>query len=312
MGDDVSSGDITRLEWDDIPIQRKGEKTTYISARNIPIERNELMDLCMDTTHRMEAEEAIRELNANLEQKVEERTKELKEAQEKLLRQERLAVLGQLAGSVSHELRNPLGVISNSIYILNTLMKDADDKAKEYLQMINEETRRSEKIIKDMLDFSRVRMPESREFDLEQISRDALNRVQPPAGIDVTFNFENNLPPAFADPIQLTQVIENLLSNAVQAMPEGGQLLIGGCLEREKKGGHLRLDIKDTGKGMTDEVLDKIYEPLFTTKTRGIGLGLPLSKSLIEANRGTISVKSHPGEGSTFSITVPIRQSEEK
>jgi PAS domain S-box-containing protein len=310
---DTSSGDVNRMQWDDIPIQRKGEKTTYISARNIPIQRNELMvSVVWDSTHRREAEEAIRELNVNLERKVEEHTHELKEAQEKLLRQERLAVLGQLAGSVSHELRNPLGVISNSIYILSTLLKDADDKAKEYLQMINEETKRSEKIISDMLDFSKVRIPDARAFGIDEAIQSVLGRMTIPKNIGIVKNLESTLPSAFADPLHIAQILDNILINAVQAMPTGGELTISVSLHWQERNEFLRLEVKDSGEGMSDEVLSKIFEPLFTTKARGIGLGLPLSKSLIEANGGWIEAKSQAGQGSTFIVYIPTYQEEEK
>lgn len=311
--DDTSSGDITRMQWDDIPIQRKGEETTYISARNIPIQRNELMvSVVWDTTHRREAEEAIRELNESLEKRVEERTLELKEAQEKLLRQERLAVLGQLAGSVSHELRNPLGVISNSVYILLSLLKDADQKTKDYIQMINEETRRSEKIITDMLDFSKVRTPDARAFRVDEIIHSVLERKNAPEKIKVVNTIGKDLPMGYADPLQITQILENLLANAYQAMTDGGKLELSASPQQRERGAFIRLEVKDSGEGMTEEVLGKIFEPLFTTKPRGIGLGLPLSKSLIKANGGLIEVNSKVGKGSTFTFFIPVYVKEEK
>jgi PAS domain S-box-containing protein len=310
---DTSSGDVNRMQWDDIPIQRKGEKTTYISARNIPIQRNELMvSVVWDTTHRQEAEEAIRQLNAGLEKRVEERTLELREAQERLLRQERLAVLGRLAGSVSHEMRNPLGVISNSIYILTSLLKDADQKTKEYLEMIKAETQRSEKIISDMLDFSKARVPDARAFTMEEIIASALERSDLPGNIEVVIKTDEHLHMAYADPIHIAQILENLVSNAVQAMADGGKLTITTSLQPMENKHCIRLKLGDTGEGMTEEVLKKIFEPLFTTKARGIGLGLPLSKSLIEANGGSIEVESAPGQGSTFTLLIPAHIEEKK
>lgn len=310
---DTSSGDISHMQWDDIPIRRKGEKTTYISARNIPIQRNELMvSVVWDTTHRKKAEDAIRELNASLEKRVEQRTHELKEAQEKLLLQERLAVLGQLAGSVSHELRNPLGVISNSIYVLTSLLKDADQKTKDYLQMISEETRRSEKIISDMLDFAKARIPDARGIQIEEIIRNVIDSSNIPGNIEAIINLDKEIPMAYADPLQITQILRNLAVNASQAMPNGGKLIISASPLRREKKDFIRLKVKDTGEGMTGEVLGKIFEPLFTTKARGIGLGLPLSKSLIEANGGWIEAESVPGQGSTFTLFIPAHIKEEK
>jgi signal transduction histidine kinase len=213
---------------------------------------------------------------------------------------------------VSHELRNPLGVISNSIYILTTLLKDADQKVKEYLQMINEETRRSEKIITDMLDFSKVRTPDARAFRIDEIIHDVLERTKPPENIKVIKKMDKEMPMAYADPLQISQVFANLVANAVQAMTDGGKLVISATSEGHKKKNFIRLEIKDSGAGMTEEVLGKIFEPLFTTKPRGIGLGLALSKSLIEANGGSIEAESQHGKGSRFTLKIPAFTEEEK
>jgi signal transduction histidine kinase len=183
---------------------------------------------------------------------------------------------------------------------------------KDYLQMINEETRRSEKIITDMLDFSKVRTPDARTFRIDEIIHDVLERTKPPENIQVIKKMDKEMPMAYADPLQITQVFANLVANAVQAMTDGGNLVISATPEGHKKKNFIRLEIKDSGAGMTEEVLGKIFEPLFTTKPRGIGLGLALSKSLIEANGGSIEAESQHGKGSRFTLKIPAFTEEEK
>ena len=304
--DDCASGDPDLMHWDDIPIIRKGQETTYVTARNIPIDENRLMvSIVWDTTVRKKAEDQIRKMNEELEKHVDERTKQLKKAQEQLIRQERLAVLGQLAGGVSHELRNPLGVISNAAYYLGVMLPKADQKTKEYITIIDSETHRAEKIITDLLDFSRVKTAERETFNLEKLVYDAQNHLKKPENIMIEMNFPESLPAVFADPSQITLVIGNLLENAYQAMPEGGVLTLTGKEKILKKKPYVSLEVQDTGSGITPENLDRIFEPLFTTKQRGIGLGLATSKNLVESNGGTMTVNSEAGKGSLFTVALP-------
>lgn len=255
-----------------------------------------------DITEQHHYEEEILTLNAKLEQRVEERTKELKTIQDQLVRQERLAVLGQLAGSVGHELRNPLAVIKNAVYFLNHVLPDTDEKIKTYLAIIEQETQTSEKIINDLLDFSRIKSIEREPFALADLVHQTLDRFPVPTSIKLTCLIPEELPPAFVDPKQMVQVLGNLITNAYQAMPEGGELLISAASQDEK----LTLMVKDTGSGISAENLLKIFEPLFTTKTKGIGLGLAVSKKLVEANEGLIEVRSTEGIGTEFKISLPI------
>jgi signal transduction histidine kinase len=310
--DDIASGDPDRMLWEDIPIQREGEETTYISAQNIPLADNKMMmSVVWDTTHRVRAEEEIRALNADLEERVAMRTRQLEETQEKLLRQERLATLGQLAGSVSHELRNPLGVISNAVYLLGQVLP-RDEKALEYLEIIQAETRTAERIITDLLDFSRVKSPERAALSLAGLVEDTFARYPVPERVNVNINIPPGLPKLFVDGQHFTQVLGNLITNAYQAMPKGGELKVSAASVREKRIQMVRLDVADNGEGLAPELQARLFEPLFTTKARGIGLGLPTSKNLMEANGGWIEATSQPGKGSTFSLFLPAAQKEEE
>jgi signal transduction histidine kinase len=255
-----------------------------------------------DITQRKQADAEITKYREHLEELVQERTLELQEAQEKLLRQERLAVLGQLAGSVGHELRNPLGVISNSVYFLKLIQPDADPQVQESLGMIENEIQNANRIITDLLDYARNKPAEREAISVSLILDDALNASLPPENVNSSVHVSEDLPPAYTNRSQMAQVLENLLTNAYQAMPEGGDLTIMSDL----CGDEISIAVRDTGQGISPENLGKIFEPLFTTKTQGIGLGLALCKQLMERNEGRIEVQSELGKGSTFSLYMPL------
>ncbi len=250
-----------------------------------------------DITERKRAEERLEEM-------VKERTKELRGAQEELVSKERLAVLGQLAGGVAHELRNPLGVISNAVFYLQMTHPDADETTKEYLEIIHDEVFNSGRIISDLLDFSRTRFPRREKAAVSELVAQVLEKNPPPGGVEVTTEIALDLPPVFVDPQHMHQVLTNLVINAYQSMPEGGRLTVTAQVER----GQMALSVTDTGMGISTQDMGKLFEPLFTTKSRGIGLGLATSKSLVEANEGSIEVKSELGKGSTFTVRLPIKK----
>jgi PAS domain S-box-containing protein len=267
-------------------------------------------------TERKRAETAIKAYSESLEEMVDERTRELREAQERLVRQEKLAMLGQLGGSVSHELRNPLGVISNAVYFLNMSQPDADTKVKQYLEIIENETRTANKIITDLLDFSRITSVNREPVSVADLVNRTLVRYPVPESINVTLNISQTLPPIHVDLPQMMQVLGNLVVNACQAMTlgpsqgragpaktrDGGRLVISAV----QNGDRIVLAVKDTGVGIPPENMTKLFEPLFTTKARGIGLGLAICKNLMEANGGMIEVQSKPGKGSVFTLLFPI------
>jgi signal transduction histidine kinase len=254
-----------------------------------------------------------------LEKRVQERTRELETAlnelhaaQESLVRREKLAMLGQLAGSVGHELRNPLGVMTNAIYYLLMVLKEAPSNVKEYLGILRTQISLSEKIIGDLLDFARVKQPQVETVAVEKILREQLERVGDLNGVKLVEDIAPGLPPVRVDRIQIGQVVLNLVTNALQAME--GKNGNGGTLKvqaRRGSNGYVRVEVSDTGVGMTPSQLDKIFEPLFTTKARGIGLGLAVSRSLMQANGGAISAVSEEGKGSTLSIDLPAAKAED-
>ena len=253
-----------------------------------------------DSRHGLEArvQERTRELNAALA--------ELRDAHESLVRREKLVMLGQLAGGVGHELRNPLGVMTNALYYLGMVLKEATPDVKEYLGILRTQVMLSGKIVGDLLDFARVKPPILETVSVEQLVNEQLERVGPLETIRVERDLPADLPPLSVDRTQMGQVILNLVTNAVQSMDGNGGTL---TLRARAGGGKVKLDVIDTGIGMSPGALEKMFEPLFTTKARGIGLGLAVSRSLVNANGGEISATSELGKGSTVTVELPAAQS---
>jgi len=256
-------------------------------------------------------QEALKEYSERLEEMVEERTQELRETQEQLVRREKLAVLGQLAGGVSHELRNPLGAIKNAAYFLNMVLEEPDPEVKEMLEILEKEVGTSEKIISSLLDFARTKAPIRREVDLNDVLQATLSRIAVPENVEVVSQLDEALPTILADPDQLRQVFGNIILNGIQAMtlpspvevPEGNRLVIKSEVASPES---VAVSFTDTGVGIPEESLDKLFEPLFTTKAKGIGLGLALVKTLVEGHSGSIEVESQVGKSSTFIVKLPI------
>ena len=173
-----------------------------------------------------ESEVRLQQMNQELERRVEERTRELEEVQEQMIRKEKLAVLGQLAGGVGHELRNPLGVISNAVYYLQTTLTEAEETTKEYLEIISSEVRNSEKIVSDLLDLSRTRPADKERVELPGLIAQVLDKHRPPEKVELATEIDPELPAVFVDPRDMGQVLENLVANACQAMAEGGRVTV--------------------------------------------------------------------------------------
>jgi signal transduction histidine kinase len=258
----------------------------------------------------------VRVAREGLERKVEERTSalnqtlhQLYEAQESLVRKEKLAMLGQLASGVGHELRNPLGVMTNAVYFLKMVLSSSPQKTVlEYLDILQQQITLSEKIVSDLLDFARSKPPQRLPTDVANLTRAQLDRLGATNGIRVETNVPRDLPPVLVDPTQMGQIVLNLLTNAVQAIEGSGSIAINA----HANGGAVHLDVTDTGPGVPPENIEKIFEPLFTTKARGIGLGLAVSRTLARANGGDLTVRSMMGQGATFRLTLPVATEENK
>jgi PAS domain S-box-containing protein len=263
-----------------------------------------LHGVMFDITERKRIEEKLKQYSERLKEMVEERTKELQDAQEQLVRREKLAVLGQLAGGLGHELRNPLGAIKNAVYLLNMILEEPEAEVKESLEIIEKEVGISERVISSLLDFARPKPSTRVKVDINEIVQATLSHVPVPENVEVVSRLDKTLPTTIlGDPDQLTQAFGNLILNAIQAMPEGGRLVVKSDVTGPNQ---VTMTFADTGVGIPQEKMKKIFEPLFTTKAKGIGLGLALAKLLIEAHGGTIEVKSEVDKGTTFTVSLPV------
>jgi signal transduction histidine kinase len=274
-----------------------------LSARVSGASKVELLESLKSVTNHM-IESVSREIAER--KRAEEK---LRNAQDELVRGEKLAILGQMAGGVGHELRNPLGAIKNAAYFLNMALEEPDPEVKETLDILEKEVLTSERIISSLLGFARCKPPVRRKVVLKDCVQEALSRVAVPDKVDVVSQLDETLPTILVDRDQLLQVFGNIILNAIQAMPEGGKLVLGAAAQSQ---GLITVSFSDTGIGIPKENLAKLFEPLFTTKAKGIGLGMAITKTLVEGNGGTIEVHSEVGKGSTFTVKLPVLREEEK
>lgn len=245
-----------------------------------------------------QAEKSLRQQHEELKEK----NRQLLAAQDELVRKEKLALLGQVADTLGHELRNPLGVMNNAVYYLQAVLTEADETTREYLGIIKEEIADAERIISDLQDAVRNKPPRLDEIDVAEVVSQTLRKYDIPTSVTVKLNIPKTLSAIRADPVHMHQVFRNLINNAVEAMPEGGTLDIRADYSEQA----LRISIKDSGTGMTAEQQARLFEPLFTTKACHIGLGLTVAKNLTLANGGRMEAESVPGRGSTFTIVLPL------
>ena len=292
----------------DFEYLRKDGSTLLASVATTPVfdEKGEFsgaLAAIQDITERKTAERQLARQAKYLEEMVEKRTQDLRDAQTQLIKAEKMITLGELAGSVGHELRNPLAVIRNSVYLLKSASTD-ETKRREYINLVEQETVNASRIITDLLDYSHIQPLKPIACDAVDIVNEVFERNKPPENISVSVQVPRDLPRILVNPQQIGQVMANLASNAYEAMPQGGSLDISG----ESKDGQIEINIKDTGKGISKKELAKIFEPLFTTKLRGIGLGLAISRRLADLNHSEIRVKSRIGEGTVFTVILPTFQ----
>lgn len=243
-------------------------------------------------------------INAELIQKNE----QLNDTQEQLLRTEKLAVVGSLASGVSHELRNPLSAMNNAVFLLKRRLSrkeipDIDKKVLQFLDIIDKEINRSSKIINELLGFTRVAKPIRVLSDIKTVINDAISRVKIADNIKLSKDLKPDLPNVMIDVNQIGQVFINLIDNACQAMEAGGEIQIS----TKESYGFIEINIEDSGCGISEKSIKKIFDPLFTTKPKGIGMGLAVCHGIIEKHNGTIDVKSREGIGTNICVKLPLQ-----
>lgn len=262
------------------------------------------------TANLKEANQKLIQWGKTLEKRVAERTKELKRAQDTLVQSAKMASLGKMAAGVAHEINNPLtSILINTHLMLEQI--DENNSFYENLKLIADETTRCTSIVKGLLEFSRQNPPQKSYSEINEILTRTIQLLENQAAfqnIKIEKNLSSEIPPLLVDKNKLKQVFWNLMVNAAEAMPNGGSLTISTDISKDKK--YIEIRFKDTGVGIPPEIIPKLYDPFFTTKSSGTGLGLAVSYGIIRQHSGTILVNSRPGEGSTFTIKLPLADKE--
>lgn len=287
-----------------VPLIFKDEVIGVICADNVynrkPIneEQVELLSIFANRA-------ALAIANAEAYRKLGEKNRQLQETRERLIRSERLAVIGNMAAYIAHEIRNPLVTIGGFARIL--LREYADHKkVKQNTEIIVDEVNRLEKILANIMDFSKPIETVRTLTQINELLENTCSLMEPyfkSGHIQLIKKFNPEIPKIIVDQTQMKQVFLNLIKNAAESMAHGGKLIIESMTEDE----YIKIDITDTGEGMTTEVMQNIFVPFFTTKVDGTGVGLAVSQKIIDDHNGFIKIKSALKEGSTFSVFLPIK-----
>ncbi|HYV37094.1 MAG TPA: protoglobin domain-containing protein [Gemmataceae bacterium] len=213
-------------------------------------------------------------------------------------RAERLAAIGQVAGGIAHELRNPLNVVKTSVYFLLNARSPSPEKKTEHLQRIERQVLLADGVITALSNFARLPIPNLNATSVRKCVEEALEANPLPADCVVSIEIPPQSPKVLADLDQVRIVFGNLMRNAREAMPKGGSLTI----TAQAVGDAVEVSVTDTGSGIPPEHLSRIMEPLYSTKARGMGLGLAIARAILDKNKGSLRVASQPGQGSTFTV----------
>ena len=285
---------------------RRKDGTTYDVDVHIHmstyLKRPVFVAIILDVTQRRQAERLVQQqresMQVELERLVETRTAELHQAQADLVRNEKFSTLGKVSGGIAHEIRNPLNAIKTSAYFLMNAKAPAEAKVKEHLERIDRQVTMIDNVITALSDVAKLPEAERISTSLEPILREVVRSLQLPQNIKAVFDLPQPTPAVLVDENQIVIAFRNLIRNARDAMPDGGTLTLSAHVADEE----VTFTVSDTGIGIPAGHQEKIMEPLFTTKARGMGLGLSMTRVIVEKNQGKLSVESEPDQGSRFGI----------
>jgi signal transduction histidine kinase len=249
----------------------------------------------------------------HLEELVEERTRDLEAAQEELIKHEKLSMLGQLTATVSHELRNPLGVIRSSIYYLQRTCPEAEEKTFQHLNRIKEQVQMCDTIVNDLLDYTRARQPDPVFEQINPFLEKILDQLGIPENVRLVRQLAPEMPIVPFDRNKLQRVVTNLVENAVNAVQMRLEKTNGiqEVYEPEVRvathaaRNSVRLEVADNGVGMTAQVAERAFDPLYTTRARGVGLGLAIVKKIADEHNGTVHLDTQPDQGTRITVEIP-------
>ncbi|MCL4539728.1 MAG: ATP-binding protein, partial [Bacteroidetes bacterium] len=271
-------------------------------------------DLKRRIDYHQEREALLAQHASELEVKVRERTRDLEAAQEELIKRERLSVLGQLTAVVSHELRNPLGVISFSAYYLTRNVKEQDEKVKKHLNRIGEQVGHCDLIIDELLEYTRGTQSSLVSGEINVWLEKVLDQITIPQGVNVKRKLAAELPLVRFDGEKLRRVVINLIENAFQAVQARSAKERGGSyrpmirITTSLNDNAIQIEIEDNGTGMAPEHASRAFEPLFTTRPRGTGLGLAVVKKIMDAHQGKVSLSSSLNRGTTVKVSLAVER----
>jgi len=284
-----------RSEPDEFILKKKDGSRVTVEISSFPVKRAgkvEVIGIARDITERKQVEEKLLEYADHLEDMVEERTKELLDA-------ERMVAVGRIASMVGHDLRGPLQNIKSATYLL----RKVPERAGEAVEMIERAVDRAGCMLEELRNNTREAPIQLAVANLSVLVQRSQEEASPLATIDVSLELGEGLEKVNVDPAKVRRMLDNLIRNALEAMPDGGSLHI----EAERRGDDVIIKVSDTGVGIKDEDMPKLFKPFHTTKPRGMGLGLAYCKQVVEAHGGIITAESKVGEGTTFIIRIPHR-----
>jgi len=268
-----------------------------------------ILGIMIDDTRSKQIERELTRYRQQLEDLVEQRTRELEKAQQELLQNERLAVLGQLTATVSHEIRNPLGTVANSLYLMREILDDQSlTQLQRPLDLAERNIVRCDGIISELLDFSKRRDLRKQTLNIDEWLVSVLDEILWPPNMTPKVELHAGLMVSF-DPDRLRRALINAFNNGVHALEEAfnGDAPVLTVVTR-RTGGWCEILVKDNGPGMSKEVMERIFEPMFSTKNFGVGLGVPVIRNIVEDHGGTLHYDSQVGVGTTLVMSLPIRQ----
>jgi len=249
-----------------------------------------------------QSEEALRESEARFRQIAETVESELAKAKDQLVRQTRLATIGQISASIAHDLRNPLAVVRNAAYLLKRRLPPDQPKWIYYLDTIDREVDAANQIITNLMEAVRAKDPAKKPVELDRLVPEIFERTRREADFRLQTHFDPVPFVVQADPVQLRQVLANLFANAIQAMGQQGEIRVEA---RRNEGFHV-IRVEDTGPGIPENIRDQIFEPLVSGRPKGTGLGLAICRQILQRHHGAIEVVRTGSSGTTFEIRLPV------
>ncbi|MBI4369232.1 MAG: HAMP domain-containing protein [Elusimicrobia bacterium] len=300
----IAAGDFTKPVTE--PLPKPNDEIGELASAFETMSR-----VLANRTHElMRAQEDLKRFNLELEARVDARTRELKATQDELIKQERLAAIGQMASVVGHELRNPLSVINNSIYVIRNRLGGSpgngdaaiDPKIIRHVTIIEGELNVANQIISEILTFARTREIQIRDLELHELLEEICGRLAAPPGINIEKHYVQNPVTVKMDPDEVRQAVRNLIINAFDVLPNGGRVEISTRIEKDG----CIISVSDSGPGIPPDVQAKIFTPFFTTKSKGTGLGLAVVKKVMDRHNGEVTVESVIGKGTTFHLKFPV------